>query len=124
VVYTTFSLLDRNFMAAITFAVNNNGIAVYPTANKSLGFASIWTMLLVITTAAGTMVLRQYQTPLAVGFFAGVVITMAFHVFSMMVLFTGAAHVARQDQQGTGTCTRTRPLRFSGFHDLSLRRLG
>ena len=81
-------------LAAITFAANNDGSDL--ADNKSLGFASIWMMLLMIAlSVGGTLVMRRFQTPLAVGFFIGVVTMMSFQMFAMMVLFAGSATLAR-----------------------------
>merc|ERR1719253_624346 len=62
--------------------------------NKSDGFAAIWTMLLIVAlSVGGTMVMRKYQTPLAVGFFLGVCVMMSINMFSLFVLFLGAAYL-------------------------------
>lgn len=81
--------------------MNNNGDD--DTDSKSLGFAAIWMMILILALSyGGTMVLRHYQTPFAVGFFSGVVITMSFSMFAMMVLFSGLAYDAKHDKEGNG----------------------
>lgn len=85
-------------LAAIVAAVNNNGSGM--ADSKSLGFVGIWAMFLVIgLSVGGTMVMRKYQTPVAVGFFIGVVIMMALQMFSLSVLFAGAAYLARQERE-------------------------
>lgn len=84
-------------LAAIVAAVNNNGDG--EADSKSLGFVGVWAMFLIIgLSVGGTMVMRKYQTPLAVGFFIGVVIMMSLQMFSLSVLFAGAAYLARQER--------------------------
>lgn len=84
-------------IAAIVAAANNNDDS--NGNSKSLGFVGIWAMFLVIgLSVGGTMVMRKYQTPLAVGFFIGVVIMMALQMFSLAVLFAGAAYLARVEK--------------------------
>ncbi|GAB9474459.1 hypothetical protein Gpo141_00011582 [Globisporangium polare] len=100
ITYLWFITLIFGFMyalAAIVAAVNNNGSGM--ADSKSLGFVGIWAMFLVIgLSVGGTMVMRKYQTPVAVGFFIGVVIMMALQMFSLSVLFAGAAYLARQER--------------------------
>ncbi|RLN20158.1 hypothetical protein BBJ28_00025210 [Nothophytophthora sp. Chile5] len=85
-------------VAAIVAAINNNGDG--EGDSKSLGFVGVWAMLLIIAlSVGGTMVMRKYQTPLAVGFFIGVVIMMALQMFSLSVLFAGAAYLARMERE-------------------------
>ncbi|RHX98695.1 hypothetical protein DYB25_000595 [Aphanomyces astaci] len=87
-------------LGAMVFAANNNGDG--PQYSKSLGFAGIWMMFLVIALSiGGTMVMRKYQTPIAVGFFIGVVIMMSFNMFSLSVLCAGAAYLAKRSNNGT-----------------------
>lgn len=84
-------------LAAIVAAVNNNGSG--EADSKSLGFVGIWAMFLVIgLSVGGTMVMRKYQTPLAVGFLIGVVLMMSLQMFSLSILFAGAAYLARQER--------------------------
>lgn len=91
-------------LAAIVAAVNNNGSGT--ADSKSLGFVGIWAMFLILgLSVGGTMVMRKYQTPLAVGFFIGVVIMMSFQMFSLSVLFAGAAYLARQERDAGSSST-------------------
>jgi uncharacterized membrane protein len=77
-------------VTAMVMASNNDG----RNGSKSDGFAAIWTMLLIIgLSIGGTLVMRKYQTPLAVGFFLGVCIMMCVNMFSLFVLFLGAAYL-------------------------------
>ncbi|DAZ94216.1 TPA: hypothetical protein N0F65_001066, partial [Lagenidium giganteum] len=100
ITYLWFITLIFGFMyalAAIVAAINNNGEHI--SDSKSLGFVGIWAMFLVIgLSVGGTMVMRKYQTPLAVGFFIGVVIMMSFQMFSISILFAGVAYLARIDR--------------------------
>lgn len=82
-------------LGAITFAVHQNGDDVHD--DKSLAFAAIWYMLLVLMLSiGGTLVMRKFQSPLAVGFFIGTVVLMSLNFFVMCVLFCGAASKARK----------------------------
>ena len=55
---------------------------------KSLGFAGIWTVLMMIVlTVGGTIVMRRYQTPLAIGFFLGVLTIMANQCLILTAIF-------------------------------------
>ncbi|KAF0687066.1 Aste57867_21147 [Aphanomyces stellatus] len=105
ITYTWFVILFFAVMfclGALVFAANNNGDG--PQYNKSLGFAGIWMMFLVIgLSVGGTMVMRKYQTPIAVGFFIGVVVMMSFNMFSLCVLCAGAAYLAKANNNGTVT---------------------
>nr|CCA25334.1 conserved hypothetical protein [Albugo laibachii Nc14] len=100
VTYLWFSTLVVGFMYAITAivaAVYNNGHNL--SDSKSLGFAGIWTMILMIgLSVGGTLVMRKYQTPLAVGFFIGVVIMMSFQMFSLTILFVGGSYLAKEER--------------------------
>ncbi|OQR95799.1 hypothetical protein THRCLA_07564 [Thraustotheca clavata] len=87
-------------LGAIVFAANNNNDGIQ--YSKSLGFAGIWMMFLVIgLSLGGTLVMRKYASALAVGFFIGVVIMMAFNMLSLSVLCSGAAYLARLANNGT-----------------------
>ena len=60
------------------------------TEHKSLGFAAVWTtLLLVALSVGGTMTLRRYTTPLALGVFQGVVIVMANQCLILFGIFVG-----------------------------------
>ncbi|KDO22406.1 hypothetical protein SPRG_11358 [Saprolegnia parasitica CBS 223.65] len=87
-------------LGAIVFAANNNQDGIQ--YSKSLGFAGIWMMFLVIALSiGGTLVMRKYPSALSVGFFIGVVVMMAFNMLSLSVLCSGAAYVARLANNGT-----------------------
>ena len=78
------------------FAANNNNDK--ESSSKSLGFAAIWMMFMVVGLAVGgTMVMRKFQNRFAVGLLTGVVVMMALNMFSLMVLFAGSAARARND---------------------------
>ncbi|KAG1705271.1 hypothetical protein DVH05_004201 [Phytophthora capsici] len=97
ITYMWFSTMLFGFMyaiAAIVAAVNNNGEG--ESDSKSLGFVGVWAMILIIAlSVGGTMVMRKHQTPLAVGFLIGVVLMMSLQMFSLAIIFAGAAYLAR-----------------------------
>lgn len=89
--FTTLVFVFMFVIAAMVMAHNND---VSGGGNRSDGFAAIWTMLLIVAlSVGGTMVMRKYQTPLAVGFFLGVCVMMSINMFSLFVLFLGAAYL-------------------------------
>merc|ERR1719231_2116571 len=82
--FTTLVFVFCFVITAMVMASNNDG----RTGSKSDGFAAIWTMLLIIgLSIGGTLVMRKFQTPLAVGFFLGVCVMMSVNMFSLFVLF-------------------------------------
>ncbi|CAH0482290.1 unnamed protein product [Peronospora belbahrii] len=84
-------------IAAIVAAVNNDGEG--ESDSKSLGFVGVWAMILIVAlSVGGTMVMRKHQTPLAVGFLIGVVLMMSLQMFSLSILFAGAAYLARMER--------------------------
>ena len=97
ITYLWFSTMLLGFMYAIVTivaAVNNNHEG--ESDSKSLGFVGIWAMILIIALSiGGTMVMRKHQTPLAVGFLIGVVLMMSLQMFSLSIIFAGAAYLAR-----------------------------
>jgi len=81
-------------ICAIAMAANNDAAGEYHS--KSHGFAVIWSMLLVILlSVGGTLVMQRFRTPLAVGFLLGVTVMMSINMFSLCILFAGAAHYIR-----------------------------
>jgi hypothetical protein len=55
---------------------------------KALAFAGVWTVLLCIAMSiGGTLVMRRYQSPLAIGFFMGVVVVMANQCLILTAIF-------------------------------------
>ncbi|KAE9213366.1 hypothetical protein PF002_g17979 [Phytophthora fragariae] len=97
ITYLWFSTILFGFMyaiAAIVAAVNNDGEG--ESDSKSLGFVGVWAMILIVAlSVGGTMVMRKHQTPLAVGFLIGVVLMMSLQMFSLSIIFAGAAYLAR-----------------------------
>ncbi|KAL7690214.1 hypothetical protein Plhal304r1_c013g0050461 [Plasmopara halstedii] len=97
ITYMWFTTILFGFMyaiAAIVAAINNNGEG--ESDSKSLGFVGIWAMILIVVlSVGGTMVMRKYQTPLAVGFLIGVVLMMSLQMFSLSIIFAGTAYLAR-----------------------------
>ena len=91
-------------IAAVVAAVNNDHEG--ESDSKSLGFVGIWAMLLIVALSiGGTLVLRQHQTPLAVGFLLGVVLMMSLQMFSLAIIFAGAAYLARIERAKGDTHT-------------------
>jgi len=88
VAYTWITIVVLLFIysiCAIALAVEND--SGDEADNEAIGFAGIFTMLLSIALAiGGTMVMRKYQTELAVGFFLGVVLMMAFNFLTLTAL--------------------------------------
>merc|ERR1719353_2467252 len=98
--FTTLIFVFCFCIAAMVMAHNNDESGA---GNKSDGFAAIWTMLLIVALSiGGTMVMRKYQTPLAVGFFLGVCVMMSINMFSLFVLFLGAAYLEDKVAKRTG----------------------
>lgn len=57
------------------------------SGNDAAGFAAVWTSLLLIAISIlGTMIMRKFQSPLAIGFLLGVILVMN---FQMLILFAG-----------------------------------
>ncbi|CAI5705668.1 hypothetical protein KXD40_000822 [Peronospora effusa] len=97
ITYLWFSTMLFGFMyaiAAIVAAVNNDGKG--ESDSKSLGFVGVWAMILIVAlSVGGTMVMRNHRTPMAVGFLIGVVLMMSLQMFSLSIIFAGAAYLAR-----------------------------
>jgi lysylphosphatidylglycerol synthetase-like protein (DUF2156 family) len=67
-------------------------------ADKSSGFTAVWTaLLLVLISVIGTVIMRRYQTPLAIGFLLGIIFVM---VQQMLIVF---AFFAEQAQDPTNS---------------------
>lgn len=83
--YTSLFLAFVFMICAIAFgSQNDDGDA---SDSGAVGFAAVWTMLLVIAMGVGgTFVLRKFKTPLAVGFLLGVVIMMAVNMLVLTAL--------------------------------------
>ncbi|GMI41031.1 hypothetical protein TrCOL_g10590 [Triparma columacea] len=71
------------FIVACVVASNHSS-----SGNGALKFAAFWTVLLMIAlSVGGTLVMRRYQTPLALGFFLGVVLVMANQCLILTAIF-------------------------------------
>lgn len=104
ITYLWFSILALSSLfclVMIVMASYNNGDV--ESDSTSLAFAGIWLMFLTVALAVGgTCVMRTFTTPLAVGFFLGVTLTLSQLMLIFVVLFSGAAHGARKDVSGKG----------------------
>ena len=66
--------------------------------SSALGFAAIWTVILcVILSVGGTLVMRKFQTSLAIGFFLGVVAVMSQQMLIIAAIFAGEADARSDD---------------------------
>ena len=66
--------------------------------SSALGFAAIWTVILcVILSIGGTLVMRKFQTSLAIGFFLGVVAVMSQQMLIIAAIFAGEADARSDD---------------------------
>mmetsp|Transcript_32103 Transcript_32103/g.42328 ORF Transcript_32103/g.42328 Transcript_32103/m.42328 type:complete len:169 (+) Transcript_32103:111-617(+) len=90
--YTWIASLVLVFIAFICACVAASKISTEGT-NGAIGFAGVWTVLLMICLSiGGTMVMRKYKTPLAVGFFLGVVLMMSQQCLIIFAVFAGRSH--------------------------------
>ncbi|CAM9501467.1 unnamed protein product [Phaeothamnion confervicola] len=70
------------------------------TSDTALGFAVVWTVLLMIVLSiGGSLVMRKYRTALAVGFFLGVVVIMSQQMLILFAIFVDHAKDSSGDQQ-------------------------
>lgn len=110
VAYTWITIVFLLFVysiCAIALAVEND--SGDEADNEAIGFAGIFTMLLSVALAiGGTMVMRKYQTELAVGFFLGVVVMMAFNFLTLTALlayeYNECDDANHRVEDGTANC--------------------
>ncbi|CAM9390155.1 unnamed protein product [Ectocarpus sp. 6 AP-2014] len=85
--FTSIVMVMVAFICACASAAHSDG-----DGSASLGFAAVWTVLLLIgLSVGGSLVMRKYRTSLAVGFFLGVVIIMSQTMLVLFAVFAGRA---------------------------------
>jgi hypothetical protein len=110
VAYTWITIVVLLFIygiCAIALAVEND--SGDESDNQAIGFAGIFTMILSFALAVGgTLVMRKYQTELAVGFFLGVVIMMSFNFLTLTALlayeYNECDDANHRVEDGTANC--------------------
>jgi len=104
-------------ICAIALAVQND--SGDEADNKAIGFAGIFTMILsFLLSVGGTLVMRKYQTELAVGFFLGVVIMMSFNFLTLTALLAYQYNVC--DDANTKVEAGTANCYFEGCNSVSI----
>lgn len=100
--YTIIVISFVIVICAIVAADQNDSAA---GGNRGAGFAAIWSCFMIVGLAfGGTMVLRKYRTPLAVGIFLGTVVMMSQMMLSLFAVFVGLARETdADDDDGTDT---------------------
>eukprot|EP00937_MAST-01D_sp_MAST-1D-sp2_P005582 g5582.t1 len=87
-------------IAAIAFAAHNDSGEV--GTSRSDGFAAIWAMILIVgLSVGGTMVLKKYRKPLAIGFFLGVCVMMSVNMLTLFAIFVGLAQMEKDATDST-----------------------
>ncbi|GMH88173.1 hypothetical protein TL16_g11081 [Triparma laevis f. inornata] len=85
ITYAWFSSILLVFIMFIVACVVSSNAS---TDSKALKFAGFWTVLLMIAlVGGGTLIMRRYQTPLALGFFLGAVVVMANQCLILTAIF-------------------------------------
>ena len=96
---------------ALAVAAENDCDADY--CSRSMGFAAVWTLLMCMVLAVGgTKVMRDHSSEVHVGFFLGVVVVMAFDMFSLCVLFAGNAKAHAEGSDGKSASEATATFAF------------
>jgi len=120
VAYTWITIVVLLFIygiCAIALAVQND--SGDETDNQAIGFAGIFTTILSFLLAVGgTLVMRKYQTELAVGFFLGVVIMMSFNFLTLTALLAYQYNVC--DDANTKVEAGTANCYFEGCNSVSI----
>jgi hypothetical protein len=91
----TYAWFNSIILIFITFIVSC--IMASEVPQKALAFTGIWTAFLLVLFSIGrTLVMRRYQTPLALGFFLGAVVVIANQLLILTAIF-GAENDMRSD---------------------------
>ncbi|CAM9918213.1 unnamed protein product [Sphacelaria rigidula] len=79
-------------LVAIVTASNNDSSA---SGSHAASFASVWTLFMVVAVSVtGTIILRKYHTPLAVGTLLGMTTMMSQFMFVLFAVFLALAEYA------------------------------
>ncbi|CBJ49273.1 conserved unknown protein [Ectocarpus siliculosus] len=97
-------------LVALINASTNDSSA---NGSHAASFASVWTLFMVLgVSVAGTVILKKYHTPLAVGTLLGLTTMMSQFMFVLFAVFLALAEYA--DEPGLATGDRTMAV-FSFF---------
>ena len=92
---------SRQVLVFIAFIVGCVAASREKGGSAALGFAAIWTVILsVMLSVGGTLVMRKFQTSLAIGFFLGVVAVMSQQMLIIAAIFAGEADARSDDDEG------------------------
>jgi len=77
------------FVAFIVACVSAARLAKSGGAGQAASFSAMWTaLLLVVISVVGTIIMRKYQTALAIGFLLGVIFVMTQQMLIIFAIFT------------------------------------
>ncbi|CAM9927988.1 unnamed protein product, partial [Discosporangium mesarthrocarpum] len=89
-----FGALDV-ILALVTASKNDSSA----NGSHAASFASVWTLILVIlVSVAGTIILRKYHTPLAVGTLLGMTTMMSQLMFVLFAVFMSLASTSETNE--------------------------
>eukprot|EP00640_Fibrocapsa_japonica_P006981 CAMPEP_0113934008 /NCGR_PEP_ID=MMETSP1339-20121228/1352_1 /TAXON_ID=94617 /ORGANISM="Fibrocapsa japonica" /LENGTH=169 /DNA_ID=CAMNT_0000935611 /DNA_START=99 /DNA_END=608 /DNA_ORIENTATION=+ /assembly_acc=CAM_ASM_000762 len=101
ITYTWFTSLAFVAIAFIIACVATSRISAEGD-NRALGFAAIWTVLLMVALGiGGSIVMKKFQTSLAIGFFLGVVIMMSQQCLILFAIFAGRAGATDSESESS-----------------------
>jgi len=77
------------FIAFIVACVSSAKLAKSGGAGHAASFSAMWTaLLLVVISVVGTIIMRKYQTALAIGFLLGIIFVMTQQMLIIFAIFT------------------------------------
>ena len=89
ITYSWFTSLLLVLIAVIVACVAGNQAG---GGSRGVAFAGMWTIILTVAlSVGGTLVMRKYQTSMAIGFFLGVVLVMSQQMLIIGAIFGGEA---------------------------------